>query len=272
MALHKRRGERKKKSARPSRLVISFLPAVLPAAARGTLHSFNHPQTTTTIWTSFKTWRATIFPFPPAVVQTNNLDYIKTDSSRFHLTLPHFPRISMRINFGWGSSFVRLETFWNRFKTRLYSLIFDSPLIREIFFLEKSSLHPFDSIDSRNFIFNDPQKLLLNISTVEIEPRTRARDRREPDAPRWFVRLERGHDRSTIVLRPADDAARLSFETRESTTGNRLIRGTNEVSLESATRRLPAPGNPCYSARDFDPWPNAHRKPANSSGWKDEAE
>lgn len=90
----------------------------------------------------------------------------------------------MRINFGWGSSFVRLETFWNRFKTRLYSLIFDSPLIREIFFLEKSSLHPFDSIDSRNFIFNDPQKLLLNISTVEIEPRTRARDRREPDAPR----------------------------------------------------------------------------------------
>lgn len=208
MALHKRRGERKKKSARPSRLVISFLPAALPAAARGTLHSFNHPQTTTTIWTSFKTWRATIFPFPPAVVQTNNLDYIKTDSSRFHLTLPHFPRISMRINFGWGSSFVRLETFWNRFKTRLYSLIFDSPLIREIFFFFFRKIQStfirlywfeefhFQHAIHRNFCPIFPR--------LEIEPRTRARDRREPDAPRWFVRLERGHDRSTIVLRPAD--------------------------------------------------------------------
>lgn len=53
--------------------------------------------------------------------------------------------------------------------------------------------------------------------------------------------------RSFFDPRILDDAARLSFETRESTTGDRLVRGTNEVSLESATRRLPAPGNPCYS-------------------------
>lgn len=44
--------------------------------------------------------------------------------------------------------------------------------------------------------------------------------------------------RSFFDPRILDDAARLSFETRESTTGDRLVRGTNEVSLESATRRL----------------------------------